>query len=153
MRCIGFVRKLQEATGVDWSFLYPVLSKIDSGRRLLQISFRKTLISKERILRKKMFFPLACKSLSCLKGFGVWRRCLMTGKLQTCQARMGMWGNRGWADWKDNLERNAKPWDRTSPWNWAAPAWWGVHHPQTTTWGEQSAVKAFLSWVLHGQKS
>lgn len=27
---------------------------------------------------------------------------------------MRMWGNTGWADWKGNLERNAKPWDRRS---------------------------------------
>lgn len=88
---MGFVRKLLEATDVDCSFLYPVLSKIDSGRRLLQITVRKALISEGRILKKKLFFSLACKSLSCLKGFGICRRCLMTGKLQTCQARMGRW--------------------------------------------------------------
>lgn len=68
-----------------------VLSEIDSGRRLLQITVTKTLVSKGRILRKKMFISLVCKSLSGLKGFGIWGRCLMTGKLQTCQARMGMW--------------------------------------------------------------
>lgn len=41
------------------------------------------------------FFPLACQSLSCLKGFGAWGRYLETGKLQTCQARMGMWEIQG----------------------------------------------------------
>lgn len=56
---MGFVRKLQEATDVDCSFLYPVLSEIDSGRRLLQITVRKTLVSKGRILRKKCFFFLS----------------------------------------------------------------------------------------------
>lgn len=59
MRWIGFVRKLQGATDVDCSFLYPVLSKIDSGMRLLQITVRKTLISKRKILRKNVFFSLS----------------------------------------------------------------------------------------------
>lgn len=56
---MGFVKKLQEATDVDCSYLYPVSSKTDSGR-LLQLSVRKTLISKGRILRKEwVFFPLS----------------------------------------------------------------------------------------------
>lgn len=94
-----------------------VLSEIDSGRRLLQITVTKTLVSKGRILRKKNVYFLSLQESIRSERFWHLGKVPNDWKIANMPGKDGDVGNRGRADWKGNLERNAKPWDRGSPGN------------------------------------